>query len=199
MPIDFYGRTVYVPSPEDMFVHQLDTRARAIFAFEAESRRMRWLYDCRNICGQETFDWELAMQRIKQFYIENTAYFMLKAFADCFPELLSDSFVEEWVTPTENYEKWLKQSTKYRDFRRKFDEVQKKKLLWKHILFWLVARYYDYGQQRYEAKIIDGIDLSVVQYLKKAYNQKTIWGFLKLLAKKTVHRAKFYAKGDNVG
>lgn len=199
VPIDFYGRTVYVPSPEDMFVHQLDTRARAIFVYEAEARRLRWLYDCRNICMKDTFDWKLAMQRIKQFHSENTAYFMLKAFADCFPEVITDSFVEESVTPTEDYEKWLKQHMRYRELMRKFDKVQEEKSFWKHVLIWPVTRYYDYNQKRFEMKIVDGVDLSFVQYMKKANDQKSILGCIKYLAKNALRRAKQYKKGDSDG
>lgn len=197
LPVDFYGRTVYVLSPEDMFVHQLDTRARAIFQLEAESRRMRWLYDCRRICEEKNFDWELVMQRIRQFHIENTSYFMLKAFADCFPELLSESFIEKSVTPAKDYERWLKQRIRYRKFLQKFHRTKQEKAFWYYISLWPRMHYYKYEQRKYEANYVEGRKLSVAQYLKEAYHQETIWGCIKTVAKRADNQRKQYAKGND--
>ena len=196
VPIDFYGRKVYVPEAEDMFAHQLDTRARAIFVFEAETRRMRWLYDCKRICMKEAFDMEKVMQRIKQFHIDNTAYYMLKAFADCFPEVLSDSFLEEKVTPTEDYEKWLKKGMNYRNFMRTYSKILDGKSLFKHVLYWPIMKYYDYQQKRFEAKHTDGSRLTVLQYLKKNYNQDSVFGIIAVLLHNAKIRADFYRRGD---
>lgn len=101
--IDFFGRTVYVPSAEDMFVHQLDTRARAIFASEAETRRMRWIFDCRHISMQDGFEPMVAIQRISNFRTHCTSYFIFKAFSDCFPEVISENFVDKCIKRPECY------------------------------------------------------------------------------------------------
>lgn len=196
VPIDFYGRKMYVPSPEDMFVHQLDTRARAIFVFEAETRRMRWLYDCRNICGEGAFDWELAMERIRAFHIENTSYFMLKAFSDCFPSLLSDKFIEEKVTPLPQYTEWVKRGMKCREIMKEFPKVEKERNLWKYTRLWLKMKYYDYRKKNLEAKIMDGKRLSPVQYLKQMYLTESLRESLQILAQSVKRRVSVCKKGD---
>lgn len=196
--INFYGKNVYVPAPEDMFVHQLDTRARAVITCEAESRRMRWLYDCRNICVRDSFDWELVWERIRQFHIENTAYFMLKAFSDCFPDLLSDSLVENMLPRPEKYEKWLRLAMRYRKVRKKFNIVQKGNAFWRYAYLWIVTKYRWYRLKRIEFKIMSGAGLSPVQYIKMMYCQKSVRGSIRLMATSVMRRAKLNRRKDGV-
>lgn len=199
IPIDFYGRRIYVPSPEDMFVHQLDTRARAIFVFEAEARRMRWLYDCKMIGMRGGFDWELVMQRIQEFSVENTTYFMLKAFSDCFPDMLSASVIEAAVTPTEDYEKWLRRGMRWRYCEQKIHEAEQKKRFFRYVRFWVAVMYYDYREKEFSERTVHGVKLSVLQYVKESYTQETVLDCIKLLSAKAVKRIKMCVKGDRVG
>lgn len=186
VPIKFYGRTVYVPSAEDMFVHQIDTRAQAIFAFEAETRRMRWLYDCRMICEREKFDWDIVIERIKQFQIEYTAYFMLKAFSDCFPEILPESYLEKKISRPANYETWLERELQYRKAMEKREKVNGKGNILQYVFLWTKLRYYDYKRRKMEAEIMDGTSLSFTHYLKNIYNQPSVWACLQYLTDRAV-------------
>lgn len=196
--IDFYGKKVYVPSPEDMFVHQLDTRARAILDSEAEKRRMRWLFDCRKICTKAAFDWKIVMQRIKQFDAEVTAYFMLPIFAECFPELCGQLQTENLDAPAKKYCVMLKRLKTFKKIKYKVEEAKKEKAVIQYMIWGSVKLCYQYRYLKSKSILIEETPLSLNKYIKKEYNQDTLRGCIKMQVHNAFRRLGAYRKGEDV-
>lgn len=116
----FHGIEVYVPAPEDMFVHLLDTQSRNYFRLEGTERRMQWLHDCRSVweCAGG-FDLDSIVSRAKEFHAKARVRMMLRIFMQCFPELIGKEEFDRVFPYTNEYEHLLYYGGRYKAVRAK--------------------------------------------------------------------------------
>ena len=112
---NFHDINVCVPSPEDMFLHQLDTQLYNWFRNEAPERRMKWLYDCRCIWSflKEEDLYKLSV-RAEELHMKYKIGIMFRLFASCFPDLISQSILYKYFAPTKEEYRWIKMWKKYK-------------------------------------------------------------------------------------
>ena len=104
----FHGVDVRVPAPEDMFIHLLHSRSDECFKQENPTRRMQWLYDCRDLweCSGG-FDLERLAVRAQEFHAADRMHLMLKLLMRCFPELIKPEEIEQYFPRTPEYDRLL--------------------------------------------------------------------------------------------
>ena len=112
----FYGVDVCVPAPEDMFIHLLYTRSDECFKQENPTRRMQWLYDCRDLW---TYSGGFALERLaaraQEFHAAARVRVTLKLFMRCFPELIEPEEFERYFPRTPEYDRLLADGDKNRN------------------------------------------------------------------------------------
>ena len=124
--IDFYGTKVYVPCPQDMFIHQLDNRSRDFFKGVFLERKINWLFDCRNIWNfMYDRDKKTLQNRTREFNVEYNIKFMLSAFCECFPELMDKQKLETMFPNSKNYQLWVSLGKKNQGRFVKYEKTYK--------------------------------------------------------------------------
>ena len=114
LQMDFYGTKVYVMCPEDMFIHQLDNRCKDIFNGVFESRKINWIFDSRHIYKFiDNFDIRKIYIRAEQFSSLYSVRYMLPAFFNIYPNLISNNEIESMFPYPQKYNLWLKRNIKY--------------------------------------------------------------------------------------
>lgn len=117
----FHGVNVCVLAQEDMFIHLLDTRSRDYFLQANPTRRMQWLYDCRDIWAySEGLDLERIAIRAKELHTTSRVRMMLRLFMQCFPELIKPEEFERCFPRTSDYDKLLVNGEKYINMVNKY-------------------------------------------------------------------------------
>ena len=112
--IDFFGTKVYVMCPQDMFIHQLDTRSRDVFSGEHVDRRLNWVFDCRCILDfMENFSMKEIYSRAGEFSATYSVRYLLPLFSKCFPNLMDKKEIEHLFPYPKKYKLWLKINKKY--------------------------------------------------------------------------------------
>lgn len=112
----FHGVDVCVPAPEDMFIHLLHTRSDECFKQENPTRRIQWLYDCRDLWAYAGgFDLELLAVRTQEFHAAARVRMTLKLFMRCFPELIRPEEFERYFPRTPEYDRLLADGEKNRN------------------------------------------------------------------------------------
>lgn len=112
----FYGADVYVPAPEDMFIHLLDNQSLNYIGEENPSRRIQWLYDCRDVWEYSgTLDLERLAIRARELHIPPRTRMMLKFFVRCFPGLVEPEKFERCFPPSPEYDGMLVNYKKVKD------------------------------------------------------------------------------------
>lgn len=115
--IDFFGTKVYVMCPQDMFVHQLDTRSRDVFSGVYLKRRLNWVFDCRCILDfMKDFTVKEIYSAAEKFSVLYSVRHMLYIFSKCFPNLVDKKEVEQLFPYPKKYKLWLKINKKYNKF-----------------------------------------------------------------------------------
>lgn len=119
-PIHFHGIDVRVLSPEDMFIHLLDTQSRAHFCHEGVERRLQWLCDCRCIWQREGFDLSSLAARAEEFYAKERVGLMLELFMYHFPELVEQTKFQQFFPQTPDRKRLLIYGEKYQKLHVKY-------------------------------------------------------------------------------
>lgn len=109
IPINLQDVDVLVPSPEDMLVHLLDTKARDLFYLELPENRMKWLFDCRMIfTGAEKPDLQKVQSYASELHCEYSSRLMLILYAHCFHDNEAFALAEKIQPDTTQYRHWLR-------------------------------------------------------------------------------------------
>ena len=104
----FHGVDVLIPASEDMFIHLLHTRSDECFKQENSTRRLQWLYDCRDIWAHSGgFALESLAVRAQEFHAAARARVTLRFFMQCFPELIKPEEFERYFPRTPEYDRLL--------------------------------------------------------------------------------------------
>lgn len=111
----FHGVDVRVPAPEDMFIHLLHTRSDECFKQENPTRRMQWIYDCRDIWEYSGgLDLERLAARAREFHAAARTRMMLRHFMRCLPGLIKPEEFERCFPKTPEYDKLMINGEKFR-------------------------------------------------------------------------------------
>ena len=104
----FHGVDVHVPAQEDMLIHLLETQSHNYFLLENSTRRMQWLYDCRDIWAYSGgLDLERLAARAGELHVMIRMRMMLRIFMQCFPGLIKPEEFERYFPRTPEYDKLL--------------------------------------------------------------------------------------------
>lgn len=191
--INYQGVEVFVPSPEDMFIHILDTQSRNIILREGAMRRMKWLYDCRcvSLIKEEGLDWDFIAERAKQVSSMHRVRIMSLYFAHCFPNVIPENFFEKDIPEEAGYVDWLKSALKFEQTKIDYDRYAAEKNILMQIIYWpkLHKSYYIYLKP--ELKKLDPT-INWFKYLKQVYSVDSY----SALIKRMLRRFKEVRKGE---
>lgn len=122
IPVKLRDVDALVLSPEDMFVHQLDTHARNYFRRELPENRMKWLFDCRMIfLRQGKLNAERIVEYVRNFHVEYSVRLMLVTFANLFQESSALETADRILAPDEAYTGWLQANLSYQQYLEQFE------------------------------------------------------------------------------
>ena len=118
---DFHGIGVLVPSPEDMFIHMLDTQSRNYFRREGIERRMQWIHDCRSVWKKSgQLDLGRLAVRAEEFSAVERVRMMLALFMQYFPDLIEPAGFQRFFPQTAKYSRLLIRGEEYRKALEKY-------------------------------------------------------------------------------
>ena len=194
---DLFGQDVCVMCPQDMFIHQMDNRARDIFINTFPGRRMQWLYDCRRILATAEAPPDLGKlsARAEQFNVTNSLRYMLPAYAACFPGSFDPEGIRRIFPDTPGYEKWLKSGMKLRRLNIEWQALHYEKdcVITPRFTCWSLRRMYaDYRHLRWERRPGERGG-GFWQYY---YQRHAVSSFGELYAKYKVRLLPFYRQAE---
>ena len=108
LAIPFYDTEVLVLSPDDMFLHQLNTHAKNIIVQEMAENRMKWLFDCRSLLEDYPPDPKKLETYTQEYGLGYIIRFMLSLLRNCFGEDPMIPVIKTQVQERE-YGIWLKE------------------------------------------------------------------------------------------
>ncbi len=179
--IDFYGTSVYIMNPQDMFIHLLDNRSRDIFEGILVNRKSNWLFDIRNIYNFiKNFDIQEIYSRAKEFSVLYSVMHLLPIFAECFPELVDKKKIEEVFSYSDKYYLWLRRNLRFRSLMIKYRTkyTQGAMLLPTRVKDAIILNSTHYGIWRLE-KDLGPFNLSLFRYCKECLNVDSVTDFWK--------------------
>ena len=121
VPSDRFGVRAFVPDSEDMFIHLLDSRVRDEIRTVSPERRVKWLLDAALVLRSPgTWDWSSVAERSKELgslmYLEDA----LPVFSGVFPELLSQSELENYFPQDDAFLEWKERTERYKAVNRDY-------------------------------------------------------------------------------
>lgn len=191
---DFDGMDIRVLNPVDMFIHIVDCKSRDIIKDLQAERKTKWLLDARLIiekAGCKNWKWEEVADRAKELGSLNYLSFLLQAFSEVFPDILSPNDVQKIFPKDDKYRNWHKRvsefSRKQKQYReylrnRNASEEHKLKDSFKSLHYaWTSYRFYygpelkaaspEYGFIKYfcETRHVNGIPALLKRYLTRLF------------------------------
>ena len=189
----FYGVDVRVPAQEDMFVHLLDTQSLNYIWDESPTRRLQWLYDCRDVWAySEGLKLERLAARAQELHNAPRIRMMLRLFMRCFPGLIEPEEFERYFPRTPECDRLLAQSKKVKDAfarYRSYGYSEQSAMTPAHIWRGLRVELIHYRYLKPELQRV-GPNMSFFRFLKDRYS---IDGFSHL-AKGYLSRIRLFEK-----
>jgi hypothetical protein len=112
---EYEGVRVFVPAPEDMFIHIIDNKARDEIRGEHTGRRLMWLCDLERVAEKgDIKDWKSVRDRAEElgslYYLKD----LLPVFSEVFPERLPPAELEKYFTKDAADRKKERQLSEYK-------------------------------------------------------------------------------------
>lgn len=168
---NFHGVEVCVPSPVDMFIHQLDTQTGDYFSSVPLACTVKRLYDFRCMVSMiGDFNLIHIAARAKELHAENQVRLALRQYIKYFPDLIKESSFNKAFPLSKEYYKWIKNGQRCKKELKKYRELCKidrtdgtmALIYYMHMIRLELARYHYYKWRMNHF----GQNLSLLQFFK---------------------------------
>lgn len=189
--INFYGVSVHVLNPVDMFIHIIDCKTRDVIKNIQTDRKMKWMFDTLSVietAGRDNWNWEDVAVRAKELGSFNYLKFLLPFFSEVFPDILKVADLKKFFPQDGDYSSWNNRvsrfSQEHREYRAYISDSKhsngRLERFWRSLRYTWVSYFYYYGP---ELKKIDK-NYSFVKYFCYTRQVDDIPALIKMYVKR---------------